>query len=193
MCQVLISAECNQPVKQQTCRCIENANSGRLNLTCFVVLDKLTKCAVLPKDRTRSCRCLLWFQKFYGLQISVLQCEFMFSQLDYERQLMRLLPGREKSGLIINNPQQTMFLFVDKHVKQVSRFVKLEFRHLTNPSIPTSTGSIRTGDGTQQPWKKCGIWYWRVKILSWRDQPVCQLYLATELWRKTERKKIKAN
>ena len=97
--------------------------------------------------------------------MSVLQCEFMFSQLDYERQLMRLLPGREKSGLIINNPQQTMFLFVDKHVKQVSRFVKLEFRHLTNCSIPASTGSIRTGGGTQQP-LKIGIQYWRGKVLK---------------------------
>ncbi|KAK7101184.1 uncharacterized protein C6orf62 homolog [Littorina saxatilis] len=50
-----------------------------------------------------------------------IMCEFMFNQLDYERQLMRLLPGREKTGLIINNPQQTMFLFVDKHVKQTTK------------------------------------------------------------------------
>lgn len=32
---------------------------------------------------------------------------------------MHLLTSREKSGLIINNPEQTVFLFVDKYVKQV--------------------------------------------------------------------------
>jgi hypothetical protein len=40
--------------------------------------------------------------------------------MEYEQQLLRLVGGREKSGLIINNPQQTMFLFVDRHVKNVS-------------------------------------------------------------------------
>ncbi|PVD23253.1 hypothetical protein C0Q70_16517 [Pomacea canaliculata] len=48
-------------------------------------------------------------------------CDFVFSQLDYERQLMHLLTSREKSGLIINNPEQTVFLFVDKYVKQTSK------------------------------------------------------------------------
>lgn len=44
-------------------------------------------------------------------------CEFIFTHLDYEQQLMRLSGGKEKAGLIINNPQQTVFLFVDRHVK----------------------------------------------------------------------------
>ncbi|KAK7490424.1 hypothetical protein BaRGS_00018403 [Batillaria attramentaria] len=55
-------------------------------------------------------------------------CDFVFSQLDYERQLMRLLGGREKSGLIINNPEQTVFLFVDKHLKQTSKSKVILFK-----------------------------------------------------------------
>ena len=74
----------------------------------------------------RACVCVcvcVWV----GGWVCVLQCEFLFSQLDYERQLLRLLPGREKCGLIINNPQQTMFLFVDKHVKQVPTLLYTSF------------------------------------------------------------------
>ena len=39
---------------------------------------------------------------------------FEFHNADYEKQLMRLLARRDKNGLIINNPAQSMFLFVDR-------------------------------------------------------------------------------
>jgi len=49
-----------------------------------------------------------------------LQAEFNFLRGDYEKQLMRLLTRKEKSGMIINNPAQSMFLFIDKNQLQVS-------------------------------------------------------------------------
>lgn len=47
------------------------------------------------------------------------QAEYIFRSDDYERQLMRLLTVRDKTGLIITNTDQTVFLFVDKQHMQV--------------------------------------------------------------------------
>ena len=47
------------------------------------------------------------------------QADFEFLSDDYERQLMRLLTKKEKTGLIINNPSQSMFLFVDRQHLEV--------------------------------------------------------------------------
>ncbi|XP_001629859.2 uncharacterized protein C6orf62 homolog [Nematostella vectensis] len=43
------------------------------------------------------------------------QVEFEFDHMDYEKQLLHLLARRDSTGLIINNPSQSMFLFVDRH------------------------------------------------------------------------------
>ena len=61
----------------------------------------------------------------------VFQCDFQFTHLDYEEQLLRLRNGKEKPGLIINNPEQTMFLFVDRHVKSVGYNFFYFFLYLT--------------------------------------------------------------
>ena len=39
---------------------------------------------------------------------------------DYEKQLMRLLTRKEKNGLIINNPAQSMFMFIDRQHLEVN-------------------------------------------------------------------------
>lgn len=62
--------------------------------------------------------------------VGCLQAEFSFDHADYEKQLMRLLTKKERSGLIISNPDQTMFLFIDKHQLQVSSCQLLYFLHL---------------------------------------------------------------
>ena len=54
------------------------------------------------------------------------KASFEFDHPDYEKQLLRLLGRKDRAGLIINNPSQSMFLFVDRHHLQVSlddRFV----------------------------------------------------------------------
>ena len=48
-----------------------------------------------------------------------LQTNFEYFQSDYEKQLVQLTTCQEKSGLIIHNPEQSVFLFIDKHQIQV--------------------------------------------------------------------------
>ena len=50
------------------------------------------------------------------------QADFQFNHLDYEKQLMRLLTRKDKNGLIINNPAQSMFLFIDRNQLQVGLY-----------------------------------------------------------------------
>lgn len=45
----------------------------------------------------------------------LIQANFEFAHLDYEKQLLKLVNRKDSSGLIINNPSQSMFLFMDKH------------------------------------------------------------------------------
>lgn len=47
------------------------------------------------------------------------QAKFELEHLDYEKQLMKLVSRKERTGLIISNPSQSLFLFVDKHHVQV--------------------------------------------------------------------------
>ena len=65
------------------------------------------------------------FQKIY-LTVNLfvfallsLQTNFEYFQSDYEKQLVQLTTCQEKSGLIIHNPEQSVFLFIDKHQIQV--------------------------------------------------------------------------
>ncbi|KAK3803843.1 hypothetical protein RRG08_029435 [Elysia crispata] len=46
---------------------------------------------------------------------------YSFSSEEYVRQLMRLLTCRDKTGLIVTNTDQTVFLFVDKQHMQTSK------------------------------------------------------------------------
>jgi len=43
-----------------------------------------------------------------------LQASFEFHQSEFEKQLMCLLTRKERNGLIINNPGQSVFLFIDR-------------------------------------------------------------------------------
>ncbi|XP_064605641.1 uncharacterized protein C6orf62 homolog [Liolophura sinensis] len=57
-----------------------------------------------------------------------IQAVFEFNHVDYEKQLIRLLTRRQKSGLIINNASQSMFLFIDKHHLQTSKNKVIVFK-----------------------------------------------------------------
>jgi len=43
-----------------------------------------------------------------------LRARFEFFHEDYKKQLLRLIDNKDKAGLIINNPCQSVFLFVDR-------------------------------------------------------------------------------
>ena len=59
------------------------------------------------------------FNKSKVVLLISIQGKFEFESHDYEKQLLRLLSRKERTDLIINNPSQSLFLFVDKHHLQV--------------------------------------------------------------------------
>ncbi|XP_020623525.1 uncharacterized protein C6orf62 homolog [Orbicella faveolata] len=67
--------------------------------------------------------CLL-FSRWKGNETSeyrLIQGKFEFEPCDYEKQLLRLLSRKEHTGLIINNPSQSLFFFVNKHQLQAEK------------------------------------------------------------------------
>jgi len=68
-----------------------------------------------PRRDIEKIECLL-FSKWKNelSDFRPLQAKFQFDQADYEEQLMHLLNRRDKSSLIINNSNESMFLFVDR-------------------------------------------------------------------------------
>ena len=64
---------------------------------------------------------MLMLQRNWRLPFSI-QGKFEFEPGDYEKQLLRLLSRKEHTGLIINNPSQSLFFFVNKHQLQVKAF-----------------------------------------------------------------------
>ncbi|CAH1775443.1 unnamed protein product [Owenia fusiformis] len=82
-----------------------------------------------PRNDIEKIECML-FSKWRGEEspFKPLQCEFTFSQEDYEKQLMRLLTRKDKSGLIVNNPAQSMFLFIDRQTLDTSKSKAIVFK-----------------------------------------------------------------
>ncbi|XP_005098445.1 uncharacterized protein C6orf62 homolog [Aplysia californica] len=75
-----------------------------------------------PRNDIENIQCHLYSRwKGEEAPFKPLSAEYSFGSDDYERQLMRLLTVREKNGLIVTNPDQTVFLFVDKHHLQTTK------------------------------------------------------------------------
>ncbi|XP_065843235.1 uncharacterized protein C6orf62 homolog [Oscarella lobularis] len=81
-----------------------------------------------PRNDIDKIVCLL-FSKWKGEgdeSYKPLKADFEYDHNDYERQLIRLLARKDKTGLIINNPAQSMFLFIDRqHLPSKSIVFKL--------------------------------------------------------------------
>uniref|UniRef100_A0A0B6YQ68 Uncharacterized protein n=1 Tax=Arion vulgaris TaxID=1028688 RepID=A0A0B6YQ68_9EUPU len=74
-----------------------------------------------PRNDIESIQCHLYSRwKGECAPYRPLNAEYNFCSDDYERQLMRLLTVRDKTGLIVTNSDQTVFLFVDKHHMQTN-------------------------------------------------------------------------
>lgn len=82
-----------------------------------------------PRNDIEKIECIL-FSRWKGddAPFKPIQAEFNFLRGDYEKQLMRLLTRKEKSGMIINNPAQSMFLFIDKNQLQTSKNKVIVFK-----------------------------------------------------------------
>lgn len=52
---------------------------------------------------------------------SDLQAKFEFHHGDYEKQCLHALGRKDKAGMVMNNPTQSVFLFMDRQHLQVSQ------------------------------------------------------------------------
>eukprot|EP00118_Oscarella_pearsei_P000971 m.6261 g.6261 ORF g.6261 m.6261 type:complete len:230 (+) comp15386_c0_seq1:176-865(+) len=83
-----------------------------------------------PRNDIEKIVCLL-FSKWKGEgdeSYKPLKADFEYHHTDYERQLIRLLGRKDKAGLIINNPAQSMFLFIDRQNLQTSKSKAIVFK-----------------------------------------------------------------
>lgn len=57
----------------------------------------------------------------FGSEVSSgLQAKFEFHHGDYEKQCLHALSRKDKAGTVMNNPSQSVFLFMDRQHLQVS-------------------------------------------------------------------------
>ncbi|CAG5131812.1 unnamed protein product [Candidula unifasciata] len=75
-----------------------------------------------PRNDIESIQCHLYSRwKGENSPYRLLNAEYIFRSDEYERQLMRLLTVRDKTGLIVTNSDHTVFLFVDKQHLQTNK------------------------------------------------------------------------
>lgn len=56
-----------------------------------------------------------------------LQAKFEFHHGDYEKQCLHALGRKDKAGMVMNNPSQSVFLFMDRQHLQVSQSPEIMF------------------------------------------------------------------
>lgn len=49
-----------------------------------------------------------------------MQAKFEFHHGDYEKQFLHVLSRKDKTGIVVNNPTQSVFLFIDRQHLQVN-------------------------------------------------------------------------
>lgn len=85
------------------------------------------------------CKCL---QLRVKKPLPDLQAKFEFYHGDYEKQCLHALSRKDKAGTVMNNPSQSVFLFMDRQHLQVS--VESSWNH-------------RTGSIDQSPWRSPNV------------------------------------
>lgn len=68
------------------------------------------------------------------------QAKFEFHHGDYEKQCLHALGRKDKAGMVMNNPNQSVFLFMDRQHLQVS---------LSSHTIMLQNSLSKTSDGPQ--------------------------------------------
>lgn len=83
-----------------------------------------------PRNDIEKMVCLL-FSRWKGADdepFRPVQAKFEFHRGDYEKQFLHLLSRKDKAGLIINNPSQSMFLFIDRQHLQTPKTKAVIFK-----------------------------------------------------------------
>ncbi|KAJ1201153.1 hypothetical protein NDU88_004968 [Pleurodeles waltl] len=76
-----------------------------------------------PRNDIEKIVCLL-FSRWKGSDdepFRPVQARFEFHHGDYEKQFMHILSRKDKTGIVINNPNQSVFLFIDRQLLQTPR------------------------------------------------------------------------
>lgn len=67
----------------------------------------------------------------------VSQAKFEFYHGDYEKQCLHALSRKDKAGTVMNNPSQSVFLFMDRQHLQVNvKAAEIAFRAAAMPKTP---------------------------------------------------------
>ncbi len=61
-----------------------------------------------------------------------LQVKFEFHHGDYEKQFLHAMGRKDKAGMVLNNPNQSVFLFVDRQHLQVGLVKHEIWRSMVN-------------------------------------------------------------
>uniref|UniRef100_A0A803XWZ5 Chromosome 6 open reading frame 62 n=1 Tax=Meleagris gallopavo TaxID=9103 RepID=A0A803XWZ5_MELGA len=74
-----------------------------------------------PRNDIEKIVCLL-FSRWKGSDepFRPVQAKFEFHHGDYEKQFLHVLSRKDKTGIVVNNPTQSVFLFIDRQHLQVS-------------------------------------------------------------------------
>ncbi|XP_027708188.1 uncharacterized protein C6orf62 homolog [Vombatus ursinus] len=78
-----------------------------------------------PRNDIEKIVCLL-FSRWKGSDepFRPVQAKFEFYHGDYEKQFLHVLSRKDKTGIVVNNPNQSVFLFIDRQHLQVNNVVR---------------------------------------------------------------------
>lgn len=83
-----------------------------------------------PRNDIEKVVCLL-FSRWKGTDgepFRPVQAKFEFHHGDYEKQFLHLLSRKDKAGLIVNNPTQSIFLFINRQHLQTPKTKAIIFK-----------------------------------------------------------------
>ena len=72
-------------------------------------------------DQLHAAFLLMCILLFIYLYIYGFQAKFEFHHGDYEKQFLHAVGRKDKAGMVMNNPNQSVFLFMDRQHLQVSQ------------------------------------------------------------------------
>ena len=75
-----------------------------------------------PRNDIEKIVCLL-FSRWKGSDepFRPVQAKFEFHHGDYEKQFLHVLSRKDKTGIVVNNPTQSVFLFIDRQHLQTPK------------------------------------------------------------------------
>ncbi|XP_042165792.1 uncharacterized protein C6orf62 homolog isoform X2 [Oncorhynchus tshawytscha] len=88
-----------------------------------------------PRNDIEKIVCLL-FSRWKGAEnepFRPVQAKFEFHHGDYEKQLLHAVGRRDKAGMVMNNPTQSVFLFMDRQLLQTCSLTQCHSSSVTIP------------------------------------------------------------